>query len=309
MNNTESQHLLQPLGTEPGGTALTVFRRFISLLEQELCFRKEKGQEKERLQGYYNNLFDRQGRMMPVGSHGYGQRLYPALAEMIGEERTFRILDDGSGYGTESILFALMGHAVTGVELVEERTELAQSRLSFFASCCDFPLQIEFINAHIFRFFEKSPPFDIIWAMEAVSHIFPQEDFFKFAWNKLKPGGKLIISDPNRLNPLAWLRAARIRGSFRHKPHQRFSDPETRTATDYGQEQILTLRTVHKKLEQAGFRLKRQDISGFMGSTFLPNTLLRQPLAAELLHLWQNICRSLPGIRRLGSIYTIVAEK
>jgi SAM-dependent methyltransferase len=309
MSEPGALRIPHPLGFDPDTTPDSVFRRFSSLLELEFCFRNDHGLDIERLMSYYNNLFDSQGRLLQVGFSGYGQRLFPAVAEMIRPERPFRVLDAGSGYGTESYLFALMGHTVTGVELVSERADLARSRLGFFVSRCDFSLQIEFINAHIFRFLEKAPPFDMIWAMEAISHIFPQEGFFRLAYEKLNPGGKFIISDPNSLNPLAWLRAAKIRGSFRHTPHQRFDDPETGIPTDYGQEQILSLPAIKKKLGHAGFHLKTLDISGFMGSSFLPKGVLRQKAAAGLLHLWQKTWRATPGLRRLGSIYTIVAEK
>ncbi len=309
MPSLKQPHILQPLGTHSDDTPKGIVYRFCSLLEEELYVRNEIGLDADRLQTYYRNFFDNQGRLLPVGVNGYAQRLSAALAEMSVGERALRILDAGSGYGTESYLMAVMGHKVTGVELVAERADLARSRLSYFASYCDFSLRLEFINAHIFRFLEKAPSFDIIWAMEAVSHIYPQADFFKLAFEKLSPGGKLIISDPNRLNPLAWLRAAKIRGSFRHRPHQRFEDPETGAPTEYGQEQIFTLAAIQNQLKQAGFRVKSLDISGFMGSSFLPDLVLRQPAAAGVLQLWQKTCRAVPGFRRMGSIYTIVAEK
>jgi SAM-dependent methyltransferase len=309
MSDLKSPRLPQPLGTLPADTPRSVFLTFCVLLEQELVYRKQKGLDPGKLLGYYNNLFDSQGRSLPVGINGYGQRLFPALREMFLPPRPRRILDAGSGYGTESYLFSLLGHSVTGVELVGERAELAKSRLDFFASRCDFVPEIEFVNAHILRFLEKTPRFDIIWAMEAVSHIYPQEEFFRISFDRLNPGGTLIVSDPNRLNPLAWLRAVKIRGSIRHEPHQRFEDPETGIPTDYGQEQIYTLLGVKKELRRAGFHLKCLDVSGFMGSSLLPAPVLRGSGTSSLLRAWQIVCRALPGIRRLGSIYTIVAEK
>jgi len=309
MPSSKNRCLRYPLGTSTGDTPQSAFHTFSVLLEQELAFRKQLGLEWEELLLYYRNLFDSQGKSIPVGINGYGQRLFPALGEMFKLERPCRILDAGSGYGTESYLFSLLGHVVTGVELVTERVDLARSRLDFFTSRCEFVLDIKFINAHILSFLENSPPFDVIWGMEAISHIYPQQDFFRLVRNRLNSGGKLIISDPNCLNPLAWLRAVKIRGSIRHKPHRRFKDPETDAPTDYGQEQIYTLPGIKKQLKQAGFHLQSIEMSGFMGSSFLPDRMLKERKAAPLLQAWQDICRALPGIRGLGSIYTIVAEK
>jgi SAM-dependent methyltransferase len=198
---------------------------------------------------------------------------------------------------------------VWGVELVSERAEFARSRVDYYQKAAGRPLDIRFINAHIFRFLETAPSFDIIWAMEAISHIFPPEKFFRLCHDRLADGGKLIISDPNPLNPVALLRSIRIRGSVRHRPHRKFADPETGEPTDYGQEQIVTLTRLRRALRTAGFETEAADITGFMGSSFLPESIRTSPAASERLVRFQNTMKHVPGLRAFGSVYTIVAVK
>jgi hypothetical protein len=108
---------------------------------------------------------------------------------------------------------------------------------------------------------------------------------------------------------LALLRSIRIRGSVRHRPHRKFADPETGEPTDYGQEQIVTLTRLRRALRTAGFETEAADITGFMGSSFLPESIRTSPAASERLVRFQNTMKHVPGLRAFGSVYTIVAVK
>ncbi|MDW7760459.1 MAG: class I SAM-dependent methyltransferase [Acidobacteriota bacterium] len=309
MRSSPAAVLKEQFGTRCGLSHERIVEEFCSLLQGEVSFRKDRGLDVVSLKSYYGNLLDAEGRPIPTGVFGYGRRLDPVIHELIRSEPPLEILDAGSGYGTESLFFSLFGHNVTGIELVPERTALALSRIPYFASVCRFPLRVRFRNANILRFLEKSEPFSLIWAMEAVSHIYPEEKFLRLAYEKLRPGGKLIISDPNNLNPLAWLRSVRIRGSVRPSTHTRFHDPETGEPVDYGQELTFTVFSIARRLRAAGFRIREAEMSGFMGSSFLPSVWLSGGNAFRFLQAWQNAASRLPGLRRLGSIFTVVAVK
>jgi len=282
---------------------------FCYFMEEELRSRREKGLDEILLKSYYKNLFTGDGRIVPVGALGYSHRLAPLVRQIQIFPGSARILDAGSGYGTESLLVSLLGGEVSSVELVSERTELARSRINFYQSLSPFALNLKFYNANIFRFLLKSEPFDIIWVMEAISHIYPPEDFLVLAYEKLRKGGKLIISDPNRLNPLVWLTEVKIRGSISKKTHSRFKDPETGQAVAYGQENRFSVLGIKKKLREAGFEIEEVNLAGFMGSTVLPKSFLRRKGAFSFLSFYQKIMKNFPGLRYLGSLYTIVASK
>ncbi len=278
-------------------------------LEQEMIFRKNSGMDVFPLRFYLRNLFSPDGKVIRVGWEGYGQRLTPVIEELRRSSKDTCILDAGCGYGTESLLFSLFPAKVWGVDLVPERVALARSRMGFFQSLADRSLDLTFVNAHIFRFLETSPKFDIIWSMEAISHIYPPEKFFRICRKKLKDGGKLIISDPNGLNPLSRFRSLKIRRSILHKHHQRFLDPETRQPVDVGQEKIFSTFRIIRFLETVGFTIQAIDISGFMGSSFLPQALLDKEAVIHWLGRYQRAVQKIPLLRLLGSIYTLVATK
>jgi hypothetical protein len=128
------------------------------------------------------------------------------------------------------------------------------------------------------------------------------------ARRKLKKGGKIIISDPNALSPLAWLRSVKIRGSIKHKTHQRFKDPETGSPVDYGQERIFAVSALRKMLIEKGFRVQCVNISGFMGTSVIPNALLRKKSMERFLAAFERNIRKVPFMRSFGSVFTIVAS-
>ena len=282
---------------------------FCRLLQKELSFRRKAGMSVQPLRLYLSNLFEGQNTLLPLGVAGYGQRLAPILDLLRKSKKRLTVCDAGCGYGTESLLFALLGMNVTGIELVSERCDLALSRIDFYNSICETRLKIDFRNVNAFPFLMRSDTFDVIWAMEAISHIYPPEKFLDLAYSKLNKGGRLIISDPNKINPLAWLRSVRIRGSLSHAPHTRFLDPETRQPVEYGQEKIYSARTMKKILIESGFHPERIHISGFLGSNLLPKTIARNPRLTDAIKRMPHIIRKLPVFRGLGSLYTIVAQK
>jgi SAM-dependent methyltransferase len=281
---------------------------FLSLLGPELRAREAAGLDPAPLRKYLDGCFTSAGALHPAGVFGYAERLGLMMAALEAAPPRARILDAGCGYGTESFLFSLSGREVWGVELVAERAAFASSRIAYFQRAAGRPLDVRFVNAHVLRFLENGPRFDLIWAMEAISHIYPPERFFRLCRDRLVEGGRLVISDPNPLNPLALARSIRIRGSFRHRPHRRFRDPETGEPTDYGQEQIVTLSRLRRLLRAAGFEPEKSEITGFMGSSFLPESVLASPSASGYLIQFQKMMKRIPFLRSWGSVYTIVAR-
>ena len=286
-----------------------IVNSFCHTLEEEAQFRKDRGMDYTSIKSYLKSLFTPSGILSPLGIAGYTHRLAAMLDELKERTNQARILDAGCGYGTESLFFSLFGNPIIGVELVKERLEIANSRVEYFQSISKSGLDLNFINADIFRFLEHSKPFDVIWVMEAISHIYPPEKFIELAYERLAEGGALVISDPNSLNPLAWLRSVKIRGSLKHIPHQKFKDPETEKPVCYGQEQIFSFFRLRRILKNSGFKIKRVDLSGFMGSSFLPRFILNHKASQKILEDFQNFIKGLPIIRAFGSIYSIVAIK
>ncbi len=279
------------------------------LLESELAVAPSAAPHIHALHRYYKHFLTSDGRVLYIAVRAYVARLWPLVECLLQAPRPVRLLDAGCGYGTEAYLAALLGAEVTGVDLVPERIAVAEARREFFQSQARDALQIEFEAANVLRFLACRRRYDLMWAMEAISHIHPPEAFLRAAFAALRPGGALIVSDPNRANPLAYLRSVAIRGSLRPATHQKFHDPETGQPVDYGQEHIVSTSRIGRALRQVGFVVERIVMSGFMATTVLPSTLLRRPACEVVLSRFGWLAARLPGVRRLGTVYAVVARK
>lgn len=283
--------------------------RFVRLMVEEVPWRRQRQlDEFFLLFKYESELFSREGRLNQVGVRAYAARLSPLLREILRRDSP-RLLDAGSGMGSEAILAALLGAEVTGMDLVPFKTDFALSRVPFFQEACRRPLRLQFRTAHVIRHLQESPGYDILWANEAVSHIHPAEDFFKAAYRGLRPGGVLIIADANALNPVARWRASRIRGGRNWYVHRQTVPQCAAPLDEVAEERLFSSLALPRMLRKEGFRVRRLDMHGFLGSFFLPRAWQFIPLVGRAAACFQNAARRLPGIRRLGSSMTVIAEK
>lgn len=279
------------------------------MLDEELSRHGAAADAIPLLRRYYSNLLDKTGHVLPLAVFAYVQRVWPVIAELTSTSRSQRVVDAGCGYGTEAYLMALAGADVTAVDLVPDRIALAAGRRSSFSSKSERPLQIQFRAANVLSYLAETKGLDIIWTMEAISHIHPPDQFLRFALGSLRIGGKVIVSDPNRANPLAFLRSVLIRGSFRHKTHQRFKDPESGAPVPYGQEHISSSFRMAATLRDVGFVVEGVVMSGFMGTTVFPGWALQPPLCSTAIAKLGLALARIPLVKQFGTIYTIVARK
>ena len=286
-----------------------VVRAFCELLARELNHRNACGPAAQALRQYYRRLFLADGTPSPLGVYGYASRLAPVLAALREAKSPVRLLDAGCGYGTESLLLALSGADVTGVELVPERVKLARSRTSFYQEHTSTALSIRFVNANVIRYLEKAGPFDIIWIMEAVSHIHPLEILLPLAYERLSPDGLLITSDPNALNPIALYRAYRIRGAPHYTLRLKGQDPSNGAPVYEAVERIFSVPGYARRLKKAGFRVQEITVSGFMAASLVPAPLHKSKVIFTLLTSLQRTLQAFPILRQMGVNYTVVAQK
>ena len=282
--------------------------RYFELVRDEIRRYDPAGRMSSELKRYLGPQFAPAEEPSPLGVAGYSARVRPIVEILLSAPAGLRILDAGSGYGTESLLFAWLGAEVTAVELVRERYDISRARAAAFRRRDGAPLRVEFVYANILRYLESSRTFDVIWAMEAISHIFPPERFLALARKRLAPGGILAVSDPNRANPVAWIRAVRIRGSIRHEPHREFRDPESGVPVEYGRELIRSIRAMERLLIRTGYRVERSQAAGFLASTIVPPSWRNRRFPVALALSFQRAAGRLPILRRLGSNYTILAR-
>ena len=255
------------------------------------------------LRRYYRALAHNHD-LRPFYRYNWQRRVTPmvdALQSLPVRDRPWQILDAGCGVGTEALLWATLRTdvEVTGVDLSADRLHTARARVQERRAGGE-DLAVAFKAQNVFDLLKRHA-FDIIWSMEAISHIDPAEAFLSAAAQNLSPGGKLVISDSHLLNPAMLLRIARLRRRGIRHTHKVLSSGEQ---VPYAEERLFGVGTLTRLLVDAGFT----DVATQL-SIFMPPRLAR---ATRLFRLATRLDRAMnqaPLLRRMGGIYTVVATR
>ena len=272
---------------------------FLGLVKQELaiCDQFLNREEARVFRQYYHYLEIATGNHFHYLEGIYHQEASPLITSV---SPGMKLLDAGCGLGSESILGAVLGAKVVGVDLSQERLAVAHKRLKFYQSQLDRPIEVSFVASSIF---DLSDSFDIIHVMDAISHIDPVERLIQFAYEHLNRGGRLIIIDANALNPYAYLRARRDqrrRGGLIIKKR----NPRTRELVSYAQERIFTIPSIQRILRRGGFRI--HQLKPYVFCPYLPLPGLK---AKNISYYVERILCRLPLIRMIGMYYSLIATK
>jgi 2-polyprenyl-3-methyl-5-hydroxy-6-metoxy-1,4-benzoquinol methylase len=190
---------------------------------------------------------------------------------------------------------------VTAVDIHAGRLEIAQARQDAYESRLGKGLNLRFLQLDVFRAMDAGT-YDLVWAMESISHIDPAEAFLTRVAERLDTGGRLVISDSHILNPaMAW-RVWRLRASGVAERSQRTL--ASGAALPYAQERLFTVGQLSRKLRAAGFRSVRSHLT-----VFFPPALARFPSAFRVFVRLEDLLDKVALIRNLGAIYTVVASR
>lgn len=164
------------------------------------------------------------------------------------------ILDAGSGLGTQSILFALLGARVHGVDLRQDRVIIAGKRSARWAEKFGAQLDTRFACESLFSLPVKET-YDYIWICQAISHIEPAEGFLDLAYKLLKPGGQVVVYDPNGLYIPNQFHQLRNRGVHIH----RTLTLHTGEVVPYAVERLFTFGGIQRLLRRSGFKISHAE--------------------------------------------------
>jgi len=106
-----------------------------------------------------------------------------------------KVWDVGCGFGTTSILLALMGHEVTGTTL-EFYYDGIEKRLEYWSKHGDLS-KLKFAYENIFTQEHKADEFDYVVAQDTLHHLEPFEEAVHIIYKTLKKGGELIAVEEN----------------------------------------------------------------------------------------------------------------
>ncbi len=169
------------------------------------------------------------------------------VVEIIKQHKNPKLLDVGCGTGTESLWMAFNGAVVDAIDIKNERLNLARDRKVILEKDLGRDIHCEFKNTSVLDI-EGEEVYDIIWLEQAYHHLEPREEVSKKIASLLKPGGYLVISESNGLNPLVQLQLFGRRG---FKTIDYFFD-ENGVRHMYGNERILSARTLCNTFKRHG---------------------------------------------------------
>jgi len=179
------------------------------------------------------------------------------VIDLIKQMENPNVLEVGCGCGTESLWFAINGASVHGIDIKEERLNVARERKNIIKNIIkknkyNKQINIDFFNSSLFDLVEKNNNlFDIIFMEQTFHHIEPRNKVVSTLKKILKPHGYIVISESNGLNLLIQTRLLKKRG---FKTILSYEDCYGKTHS-YGNERIATARGIRNLFVQDGFNL------------------------------------------------------
>jgi len=253
------------------------------------------------------------GRYMPeYVAYLYCIRRVSAVASIL-EQTDPMVLDAGSGYGSDSMLFASLGARVLAVNVSEAELTLAQKRQTYFEKFSGRRFDITYIQADLNTFTPPMANFSLTWLSSVLAIILDQDAFIQKIFHATRPGGQIIITDYNLLHPpffmAEWLRRRKAMKScpafareadylsmVRRKGRKGARFFPGNNGVFFDDVQFFTPYSLRKVLKEVGFMGVHLQFSGFLPIPLFPIRTLCQ----------EFIFCKIPMIRVLGRAY--VAE-
>ena len=181
---------------------------------------------------------------------------------------------------------------------------MAKKRFYYYEELYNKKIEVEFIAGNIVDLLSQGDElFHLIYIKEAISHIHPARVFLSQASKNLKRGGYLLITDTNKLNPVARFLAMKSR--MKYSRRSEVVDPQTGRPVEVAHEELFSPKALKEILAQLGMKLISISYCGF-----IPPYIFRFNSDAyyNLSIRTEKLLSALP-LKLLGMVYTIVARK
>ena len=136
------------------------------------------------------------------------------------------------------------GGSVTAIDVSEDKIDTARERKRIIEDLTKRTLNIDFRSENIINM-DTNKKFDIIWMEDAFHHLEPREQVLIKIGKLCKNDGYLIMSETNAWNPLLQLYLIKLNGFKKIIKQGDFV---------YGNERLITPRSLKAKLEHQGFK-------------------------------------------------------
>jgi 2-polyprenyl-3-methyl-5-hydroxy-6-metoxy-1,4-benzoquinol methylase len=227
--------------------------------------------------------------------HYFHSEMVGWAIKQIGNLKGARILDVGIGDGLTSVLMALAGAQVTGIEV----SSVALARAETLAQRYGVDINLKEMPGEDLHF--EKDAFDGILCVSAYHHMDQKRAASEFA-RVLRPGGRLVMIDPFATNPPAWL--------YRHVG-QMFSREATSRETPLRVRDLRFLREHFDKVEWKGMYLLSVGLIGLERVWRNPHPLVYR--FTEAAFKWTSPLDSfvlkIPGLQRIAWKIAVVGER
>jgi 2-polyprenyl-3-methyl-5-hydroxy-6-metoxy-1,4-benzoquinol methylase len=213
------------------------------------------------------------------------------FAELIRAARPgLRVLEVGCGAGIESHWLALQGVAVVALDVDSRFIKTARHIGKLIRSAWNVPLDIELRRLNLLDM-PDDESFDLIYMKEVLHHLEPRELVIPKIARLLRPGGQLIVLEPNALNPLIQIEMMMRRQYVLPRVlHQK--DKKTGESYFNGDERLMLPGTIRRLFRRAGiegrtrvFRLLPTRLSRYRTLSRLAGALERRSIDRVLAPL------------------------
>ncbi len=272
-------------------------------------------EEQERLRRHYPIMANPRRYPPILAAEIYaGRRAHPIRAIL--ESTDPVVFDAGSGFGSESFLFAALGARVLSVDRSAEQLAIARKRQGFFETLFGKKLDITFEVADLQEYRLSWDGISLTWLASVLAAVRDQGALLTNVADHTREGGLVMVTDMNLANPLfllgEWRRRRRGKTRsrlfrdeadflrmFRRKERIGARYFPAEQGDDFDDVQFFTSGTLSRLLRETGFTPRRTSFHGFV-----PPRLSRGPLARL-----ERALGRLPLVRSLGYFYVVTGEK
>ncbi len=156
-------------------------------------------EQRHLFESYYHDAGLLKAWRKPFFRHHYALPLMLAVREIFAGNPRPRILDLGCGTGTQSLLFALLGADVIGVDMDAQALEVLHKRKALYERQTGRTLAISTHCGNVFDLdFGALGPFDAVYSLFAFNMMQPTASLVKLLGSHLSNGAVVVIQDGNR---------------------------------------------------------------------------------------------------------------
>jgi 2-polyprenyl-3-methyl-5-hydroxy-6-metoxy-1,4-benzoquinol methylase len=191
-----------------------------------------------------------------------------------------RILEIGSGFGTDAVWAALSGAEVVGLDVKSAFIEIGRRMQARIERAIGTELKLSFERTNLLE--ASLGDFDFIYMKDVFHHLEPRNEMVEKIANLLRRHGELLIVEPNALNPLIQLQMFRIRG---FKTIISKTDPKTGEQFVYGNERLVSGAAMRRAFAKVGVEGRSERFRLLPTALGNRSELVRIAKALEAKHL------------------------